>query len=437
MTMTPVALMTMMMAGLEEVPVAALVARMATMVEQAGAPAEQEQAAAPRQEAVTGGNATMMTTGGRAQVRQQVTRSPSPPRARRIDTRRGAGDRARKGEIPGLDLSRAELQRLVDSGFAVIESRSLGVLAEGLAVRLRPPPRMRDARALELARELVPNAVFDLSHLYGASRGEGVYGPEMVRFAPQKACGSGVRICMVDGAVASHPMLEGVRINRKSFTKDNASAAHGTAVASVMVGRDPEGRALLRNSTLFAAAVFSREGGETAADAIDVAAALDWLSGQRVGVVNLSIAGPENALLEETVSRTAARGMIMVAAAGNGGAGGKPRYPAAYPEVIAVSAVDQRGRPYRNNSLGAHIDIAAPGVDIWAADARSGSGALWSGTSFAAPFVSVELAEARRSGAVGSAAGARSYLARHARDLGSAGADSIYGAGLIQSAACR
>lgn len=124
MTMTPVAMMTMMMAGLEEVPAAALaaalVARMATMVEQAGAPAEQEQAAAPRQEAVTterepeamtmvvmtigaqaeattGGNATMTTTGGRAQVRQQVTRSPFPP-ARDASTPGGARATARARE---------------------------------------------------------------------------------------------------------------------------------------------------------------------------------------------------------------------------------------------------------------------------------------------------------------------------------------------------
>lgn len=122
MTMTPVAMMTMMMAGLEEVPaaaqVAALVARMATMVEQAGAPAEREQAAAPLQEAVTtepeamtmvvitigtqaeattGGNATMTTTGGRAQVRQQVTRSPFPP-ARDASTPGGARATARARE---------------------------------------------------------------------------------------------------------------------------------------------------------------------------------------------------------------------------------------------------------------------------------------------------------------------------------------------------
>jgi hypothetical protein len=323
----------------------------------------------------------------------------------------------------------------------VIETRAVGVLSQGVAARLRPPARMQDRRALALARSLVPGAVFDLSHLYGTSQGAAaapaVYAPDLVRFAPRRSCGSGVRVGMVDGAVADHPLLRGARITRKSFAEGSGSAAHGTAVASVMVGRDPAGRVLLGNASLFAAAVFAREGGETSADAIDVAAALDWLSGQRVGVVNLSIAGPENAILAQMVARAADAGMILVAAAGNGGAGGKPRYPAAYPQVIAVSAVDRRGRPYRSTTRGPHIDIAAPGVDIWAADTRGGSGALWSGTSFAAPFVTVELAAARQSGAVRGVGSARSYLARHARDLGAAGPDSIFGVGLIQSAACR
>ena len=364
-----------------------------------------------------------------------------PARTPRIDTRRGSGDRQRRGEISGIDLRRADLLRLQEAGFVLIETRPLGVLSQGVAARLRPPARMQDRRALALASSLVPDAVFDLSHLYGTSQAGAKpashYAPELVRFAPERSCGTGLRIGMVDGAVADHPLLQGARITRKSFADGNGSAAHGTAVASVMVGRDPAGRVLLGRASLFSAAVFAREGGETSADAIDVAAALDWLSGQRVGVVNLSIAGPENAMLAQMVARAADAGMIMVAAAGNGGAGGKPRYPAAYPEVIAVSAVDQRGRPYRSSTRGPHIDIAAPGVDIWAADARGGSGALWSGTSFAAPFVTVELAVARQSGAVRGAGSARSYLARNARDLGAAGPDSIFGAGLFQSAACR
>lgn len=173
------------------------------------------------------------------------------------------------------------------------------------------------------------------------------------------------------------------------------------------------------------------------ADAIDVVAALDWQVRNRVPVVNMSLTGPDNALLKDAVHAAAQAGTIIVAAAGNGGANGGPRYPAAYPETIAVAAVDSRGRGYKHNSRGRYVDIAAPGVNVLAANARSGGQALWSGTSFAAPFVTLELAAARKAGRVRSVSQARAYLARNARDLGPRGKDPMFGHGLLQVAACR
>jgi Subtilase family len=349
----------------------------------------------------------------------------------------GARETGRAAEVSGLGLTEADLESLDAVGFRVIRSRPLVRLATGFAARLRPPGGMSEREALQLARRTVPQAVFDLSHLYGESQGAGAYAPELVRFAPQKSCATGLRIGLIDGAVADHPMLADARIIRRSFSQDDGSALHGTAVASVMVGADPTGRALLSQARLYAAAVFSGGRDNAAADVIDLVAAIDWLASERVATVNMSIAGPENALLQAAVSRAAQGGMIIVAAAGNGGARGAPRYPAAYPEVISVSAVDARRRAYRHNTRGPYIDVAAPGVDIWAADARGGSGALWSGTSFAAPFVTVELAAARQAGLVGSVSDARAYLAQRARDIGAPGADTSFGLGLMQSGACR
>ena len=78
---------------------------------------------------------------------------------------------------------------------------------------------------------------------------------------------------------------------------------------------------------------------------------------------------------------------MTVAAAGNNGPGAEPSYPAAYPGVIAVTAVDQNLNVYRRATQGAYVDLAAPGVNIWTASLK-GSGALKTGTSDAVPFVS-------------------------------------------------
>lgn len=171
------------------------------------------------------------------------------------------------------------------------------------------------------------------------------------------------------------------------------------------------------------------------ADATAIIAALDWMAAQRVTVVNLSLMGQSNALLEQAIKAAASRGLVLVAAAGNEGPSAEPAYPAAYPGVIAVAAVNSRGRPYGNNNRGSYIYVAAPGVDIWGADARGGL-AFWTGTSFAAPFVTATLARDIALGRSRDINDGRARIASTARDLGAPGRDPIYGFGLLQSGGC-
>src|SRR3546814_4413372 len=92
-----------------------------------------------------------------------------------------------------------------------------------------------------------------------------------------------------------------------------------------------------------------------------------------------------------TVERARAGGMRLVAAAGNEGPHAAPVFPAGYPSVLAVTAVDASLQPYRHANRGDYIDLAAPGVDVWSA--RRGQGGRYnSGTSFAAPFVAAAAA---------------------------------------------
>ena len=124
---------------------------------------------------------------------------------------------------------------------------------------------------------------------------------------------------------------------------------------------------------------------------------------------------------------------MIVAAAGNNGPGAEPSYPAAYPGVIAVTAVDQELNVYRRATQGGYVDLAAPGVNIWTASSK-GSGTLKSGASYAVPFVSAAtsllLASNPRWTKV-----VQSGLERAPATLGS-GWDPTYGFGLIRWQAC-
>jgi minor extracellular protease Epr len=388
--------------------------------------------------AARGGSATRdqpATRTNRAAPRRTVTTPRVGAPLERFTLPRSDSDRARSAEISAANLSEVDLARLQQLGFRVIRSRQIAFFGGTLALRLRTPGSFTPQTALQIARQTVPAGIFDFSHLYNPGQGSAIYARDLVRISAAPGCGRGVRIGMIDTDVARHAALRGVRVTRRSFSEGRGDTRHGTAVASLLVGSDPSGGAVLDGAELFAASVFARGRSTLDADAIDVVAALDWLAGSGVKVVNVSITGPANTLLAAAVEAAAARGLLIVAAAGNGTAGGRPRYPAAYGPVIAVSAVDQRLRPYAFNTRGGHIDIAAPGVDVWAADA-GGGGALWSGTSFAAPFVAVDLAIAARRGAVTSVNDARRHLAANARDIGAPGRDPVFGAGLLQSTGC-
>ena len=142
-------------------------------------------------------------------------------------------------------------------------------------------------------------------------------------------------------------------------------------------------------------------------------------------MVNISLAGPPNALLEEAVRRAVARGVLVVAAVGNDGPAAPPRYPAAYPDVIGVTAVDGGGVIYRRAARGSHVDLAAPGVNVVAASAPN-SYQPATGTSFAAPAVAAMLARTHRRADAASASRAVAEITARARDAGA----PVYGAGI-------
>lgn len=243
------------------------------------------------------------------------------------------------------------------------------------------------------------------------------------------------KIGLIDSAIdASHSVFNTCNIHAKNFIYEPSAKVlvdHGTAVASIMCGAGKEYQGLLPKMELFAGSVFYNHAalGQQAA-VTSLVLALDWLVQIKVPVINMSLSGPPNRVLQAAIQKVTEKDILVVAAAGNAGPASAPLYPAAYRGVVAVTAVNDQLNAYYLANRGNHIDLSAPGVDI----SHAVPGGLFgqsSGTSFASPFVSVLLAtlslQEQNPKAI-----LKSVLER-AQDLGVPGPDPIYGHGLIQA----
>jgi len=277
----------------------------------------------------------------------------------------------------------------------------------------------------------------DLNHLYTAglpadeSQLAGLPPRELLTL-PNDLSDLTLRIGIIDSSVdQGHVAFSQSSITTRRFV-DNETPPdfHGTAIASIIASNDPSALGLAPRAELFAAEVFDQtaEQGEFAST-VSLIKALNWLVTQEVSVVNISLAGPPNRLLETALARVRERGVLAIAAAGNGGPMAQPMYPAAYPQVVAVTATDERGRAFRLANRGEYVDIAAPGVNIRHAQAGGGYAAS-SGTSYAVPFVTVAAARLMQSNSEPTAMLDALYAGT--LDIGAPGRDQIYGYGQLQ-----
>jgi subtilisin family serine protease len=156
--------------------------------------------------------------------------------------------------------------------------------------------------------------------------------------------------------------------------------------------------------------------------------ALDYAAAHGAQIINMSFAGPRDTLIERAIAATAAKGIVLVAAAGNAGPKSPPLYPAANPNVIAVGATDAQDRLFAASNRGSQIAIAAPGVDIFL-PAPDEKYQMTSGTSFSAAYVSSLAALVLQRNPALKPEEVRTILTKTARDLGPPGRDDMFGAG--------
>jgi hypothetical protein len=285
-----------------------------------------------------------------------------------------------------------------------------------------------------------PNYRFRLAQAAGVSQSaaDGL----SVQYAPAKlhlpqahrlSVGQGVLVAVIDtGIDRLHPEIAGAIAGTfDAIGAREPPDAHGTAIAGAiiahgrLVGTAPAARIL-------AIRAFSTAGPDAEATTMTVVRSIEHAIAQGARVINMSFAGAYDPVISRSLAQARRKGIVLVAAAGNAGPDSPPLYPAADPNVIAVSATDVDDHLLDVANRGRQIALAAPGVDILL-PAPGARYQIATGTSFAAAHVAgIAALMLARSPQLGPDQ-VRQILLATARDLGPKGRDDAFGAGLADA----
>jgi subtilisin family serine protease len=343
------------------------------------------------------------------------------------------GDLIVRNELVGFGATTQGLTVVQAAGFVIARRSELEGLDASVVV-LTAPQGMSARKALKRLRELDPDAAYDFNHVYFKSGTDAAAASAEARVPAPPSVGDGQnalaqRVGLIDGGVEpGHAALRSLTLHTHGCNGTVVPSSHGTAIASRLLAGFSEATPAITDVNLYVADVYCDAPTGGSADA--VIQALAWLMRENVPVINVSLVGPSNALLQRVVELASARGHLIVAAVGNDGPSAPPLYPAAYPGVVAVTAVDRTDKVLIEAGRGQFIAFAAPGADIEAASLPSGYSPV-RGTSFAAPIVASRLALRLERPDRAAAERAVSELATTAVDLGRPGRDSVYGNGCV------
>jgi subtilase family protein len=249
------------------------------------------------------------------------------------------------------------------------------------------------------------------------------------------ATGRGVLVAVVDSAIdVNHPDLAGAFVETyNAVGQQEKPHFHGTGMVGAiaahrrLVGIAPEAKIL-------AIQAFSGTTRQTPeATTKQILAGLDWAVRKGARVINMSFAGPYDPMLALAMKNAHAKGVVLIAASGNLGPKSPPLYPAADPNVIAVTATDESDHLFAQAVRGPHVAVAAPGVDVMV-PAPEATYQLTTGTSVAAAHVSGVAALLIERYPNVDAATILEVLTSTAHKLNPKGRDDQFGWGLIDPA---
>lgn len=244
--------------------------------------------------------------------------------------------------------------------------------------------------------------------------------------------GAGVKVAVIDSGVVPHASLPGLSqsIAITPFPDDPAQTyGHGTAVASLIAGNNPSAPGVSPAAEIISIRVGDESG---KADAFALAAGILAAVDSGAHIINISMGTREdNPLIEEAVRFAWDHNSLIVAASGNAGQA-DAMYPAAYPSVISVGAVDARGEHLDFANYGSFLSLTAPGYALNAAWPGNRYQSI-SGTSASAPIVSGAIAATMSNGGgiTMNARQAAEIVMKYSNDAGIPGPDSEYGVGIL------
>ena len=247
------------------------------------------------------------------------------------------------------------------------------------------------------------------------------------------ASGKNVTIAVIDSeADKQHTELQGQIAEQFNAVGEAEKAhSHGTAMVGAIASRDRL-LGVAPGAKILAVRAFSESQQSAEGTTFNILKSIDWAVSRGAKVINMSFAGPRDPALERTLKKAYDQGVVLIAAAGNFGAKSPPQYPAADPNVIAVSATDENDKIFTASNRGNHIAVSAPGVDILM-PAPNANYQVKSGTSFSAALVSGIAALILERKPQLSPDTVRQIIVSTARDIGAPGKDPEFGAGLADA----
>lgn len=344
---------------------------------------------------VSGGSSSGRTGSAGVPPRVAVPTPPVSPDVRALVTDRPHRPREIIVLVASDGADRVVDDLMRDHGI-VAEERQVIALAGGTLVRFS----MVDNRPLEQVLAAVkadprvlltqPNYRFVTSGADGVAAAPLQYAPQKIRVpeAHRTGRGGGVRLAILDtGIDAKHPEIAGAIAATFDSLEEGAptAEAHGTAITGIITARQTL-QGVAPDAGILSVRAFASDGNAAVSTSMALVKGIDWAFAHDARLFNLSFAGPDDPLLGRVIAEAGGKGAIFVAASGNGGPDAEPAYPAAYRDVIAVTATDDRDGVFDMAQRGAHVAVAAPGVDILA-PAPGGGYDVSSGTSLATAHV--------------------------------------------------
>lgn len=251
--------------------------------------------------------------------------------------------------------------------------------------------------------------------------------------AHELAKGNSILVAVIDSGIdPTHPELAGAIAD--SFNPaggDGAPHSHGTGIAGGIVAKSRL-TGVAPRARILAVRAFDPTDTGAEGTTFNILKGLEWASGKGARVINMSFAGPRDPIMTRALAAAHKKGIVLIAAAGNAGPKSPPLFPAADANVIAVTATDAQDRLFPRANRGNHVAIAAPGVDV-VLPTPGGSYQMATGTSFAAALVSGIAALILEREPSLSPDSVRRVLLSTAHDLGPAGRDKDFGAGLADA----